>query len=53
MSKQSLIKQLETELRQAHQNYLDGKTIPLDQFDWGIPPLYVAESGGEYRATEV
>ena len=32
-----LIKKLEAELRQAHQSYLEGKCIPLEEFDWGLP----------------
>ena len=48
MDRKALIKKLEAELRQAHQNFLDGKSIPLEQFDWGLPP-HVAESRAEYR----
>jgi len=39
------------ELRQAVKNYKEGKCIPLKDFDWGLPP-HVAESKGEYRASE-
>jgi len=49
MTREALIKKLESELRQTHQNYLDGKGIPLEEFDWGLPPLYVAEPRAEYR----
>ena len=49
MTREAQIRKLESELRQAHQNYLDGKGIPLEEFDWGLPPLYVAERGAEYR----
>jgi len=37
MDRKALIQKLESELRQAHQNYLDGKRIPLEEFDWGLP----------------
>jgi len=49
MDRKALIKKLEAELRQAHQNYIDGKTIPLEEFDWGLPPHIVAEPKTEYR----
>ena len=49
MTREAQIKKLESELRQAHQNYLDGKSIPLEEFDWGIPPQIVAEPRAEYR----
>jgi len=49
MERIALIKKLESELRQAHQNYLDGKGIPLEEFDWGLPPHIVAEPRAEYR----
>ena len=48
MDRKALIKKLESELRQAHQDYLDGKGIPLEEFDWGLP-LQIAESQTEYR----
>ena len=48
MDRNALIKKLETELRQAHQNFLDGKIIPLEQFDWGLPP-HIAEPRAEYK----
>jgi len=49
MTREAQIKKLESELRQAHQNYLDGKSIPLEEFDWGLPPQIVAEPRAEYR----
>ena len=53
MNRKSLIRQLEAELRQARKDFKDGKFIPLEEFDWGIPML-VAESREEYRvANEV
>ena len=48
MSKVQLIEQLKSELRQAHQDFLDGKCIPLEEFDWGLP-MHIAESRTEYR----
>jgi len=50
MDRKSLLKKFEEELRESHQNYLDGKGIPWKEFDWGLPP-YVAEPRGEYRLT--
>lgn len=47
MNREAQIKKLESELRQAHQNYIDGKSIPLEEFDWGLPP-HVAETKAEY-----
>jgi len=51
MTREALIKKFEAELRQAHQNYIDGKSIPLEEFDWGLPPHIVAEPKGEYRVS--
>ena len=48
MDNKALIKKLESELRQARQNFKDGKGIPLEEFDWGMP-MHVAESKTEYR----
>ena len=42
MDKNALIKKLESELRQAHQDYLDGKCIPIEELDWGIH-LHITE----------
>ena len=51
MDRSALIKKLESELRQAHQDYLDGKCIPVEDLDWSLP-FYVSERrGDEYRAT--
>jgi len=50
MTREALIKKLESELRQAHQDYLDGKCIPIEELDWGLP-LHIAERGDEYRAS--
>ena len=48
MDNKTLIKKLESELRQARQNFKDGKGIPLEEFDWGMP-LHVAKSKAECR----
>ena len=48
MNRKSLVKKLEGELRQARQNYLDGKGIPLEAFDWD-KSWKIAESRVEYR----
>jgi len=48
MVKARLIEQLKSELRQAMKDFEDGKGIPLDEFDWGLP-MHVADSGGDYR----
>ena len=43
MERKVLIKKLESELRQARKDFEDGKFIPLEKFDWGLP-MHVAES---------
>ena len=48
MDRKSILKRFEAELRESHQNYLEGKGIPLEEFDWGLPP-HIAESKTEYR----
>jgi len=48
MDRKSILKKFEAELRESHQNYLDGKCIPLEEFDWGLPP-HIAEPRSEYR----
>ena len=55
MENKRLIEQLKSELRQAKQDFLDGKCIPREEFIFPRPPFYVAESSGSnrYRATEV
>ena len=54
MDRKSLIRQLENELRQARQDFKDGKCIPREEFVFPRPPFYVAESAGSerYRALE-
>ena len=50
MDKQSILKKLKEELEESHQNYLDGKGIPWEDLDWGMPrAMTIAESGTEYH----
>ena len=48
MNKKALIKQLEADFEESRKNFKEGKGIPLEEFDWGIP-MHVAESRSEYR----
>jgi len=48
MDRKSILKKFEDELRESHQNYLEGKCIPWEEFDWGLP-LHIAEPKSEYR----
>jgi len=50
MDRKSLLEQFEFELRQGVIDYEQGNTIALKDLDWE-PPLHIAESSGEYRAT--
>jgi len=43
MEKTRLIEQLKSELRQALKNIEEGKGIPLEEFDWGLPPHIIPE----------
>jgi len=52
MEKTRLIEQLKSELRQALQDWENGKCIPLEEFDWGLPTMYIAEPQAEYRVNE-
>ena len=53
MSNKRLLEQFKAELRQAVQDFKDGKGIPLEEFDWGRTSMYIAESAGNnYHATE-
>jgi len=54
MSNKRLLEQFKAELRQAMQDFKDGKGIPLEEFDWGRPsPLYIAEApGNNYHVAE-
>ena len=47
MDRKALIRKLEAELREGRKNYHEGKTIPLEEFDWGLP--HIAEPRAEYR----
>ena len=49
MDKKALITKFELELRQAIKDFEEGKSIPLEKFDWGLPPFRIAESQAEYR----
>ena len=49
MENERLIEQLKSESRQAFKDWEDGKCIPLEEFDWGLP-MYVAKSQTEYHA---
>lgn len=48
MDRKALITKLELELRQAFKNFEEGKSIPLEEFDWGLP-MRIAEKRAEYR----
>ena len=48
MDRQALIKKFEDEVRQARKNFIEGKSIPLEEFDWGLPPR-ISEAKSEYR----
>ena len=48
MDKKSLLNRFKEELRESHQNYLKGKTIPWEDFDWG-KALTIKDSHSEYR----
>ena len=43
-----LIEQLKSEIRQALKDWEDGKCIPLEDFDWGLP-MHGAKPQAEYR----
>ena len=51
MENNRIVEQLKSELRQALKNYREGKYIPLEEFDWGLP-THVAESSIDYRVQE-
>lgn len=48
MERIALIQKFELELRQAFKDFEEGKSIPLEEFDWGLP-LHIAEPKSEYR----
>ena len=49
MDRKSLIAKLELELRQAFKNFEEGKSIPLEEFDWGLSGYVAEPSRTEYR----
>ena len=49
MDRQAILKKFEDELRESHQNFLEGKCIPIEEFDWEHP-FHVAVSENEYRS---
>jgi len=48
MERIALIQKFELELRQAFKDFEEGKSIPLEEFDWGLP-MRIAEPKAEYR----
>ena len=53
MSNKRLLEQFKEELRQAMRDFEAGKCIPLEEFDWGRPKGFIAESPGyNYHAIE-
>jgi len=48
MNRKVILNKFVEELRESHQNYLDGKCKPIEQLDWSIP-WRIAESRSEYR----
>lgn len=34
-----MFKKFEYELKESRQNFLKGKCIPLEEFDWGLPQI--------------
>ena len=48
MDRARLVEQFKSELRQAIKDYEDGRSISLEELDWGFP-LHVAESRSEYH----
>ena len=51
MDRKAILKKFEDELRESHKNFLEGKCIPLEEFDWGLP-AHIAESRTEYRVDD-
>jgi len=51
MNRQAILRKFEEELRESHQNFQEGKGIPWEELDWGMP-MYVAESKSEYRVQQ-
>jgi len=50
MDRHAILRRFEDELRETRKNYEEGKLIPLEEFDWGMP-MHLAESKAEYRVT--
>jgi len=48
MDRIALINKFELELRQAFKEFEEGKSIPLEEFDWGLP-MHISEQRTEYR----
>jgi len=48
MNREALIRQLEAEFEESRKNFKEGKGIPLEEFDWGLP-MHIAEQRTEYR----
>ena len=48
MNRKTLLKRFEDELRETRKNYEEGKLIPLEEFDWGLP-MHIAEPREKYR----
>ena len=48
MDRSTLIKRFEEEVRQARKNFIEGKSIPLEAFDWNLP-RHISEARSEYR----
>ena len=51
MDREAILKKFEEELRESHQNFLDGKGIPLEEFDWGLP-LHISELKTEHLTND-
>jgi len=53
MNKKALIRQLEADFEESRRNFKEGKGIPLEDFDWGLPLHIIAESSGiQYRVDD-
>jgi len=39
MERKAMFKKFEYELKESRQNFLKGKCIPLEEFDWGLPQI--------------
>ena len=52
MTKNAILKKFKEELKESHQNFLDGKCKPWENFDWGKPMRIAEAAGNNYRADE-